>query len=144
MDDTLKRELEITPGYDHRYDGTNRGQHCATMRFLVKGDKGVVQFVVYSGWFPEMIAPPDKDWTEWSRPVNKRGVDAPMAADLGYHSPKPMYEGQEPMDHCDYLPQGCYYDGSSLNGYRLLSLMVHQGGEAMWTALEDYYRETFK
>ncbi|MCK5017257.1 MAG: hypothetical protein KAS32_09300 [Candidatus Peribacteraceae bacterium] len=36
--------------------------------------------------------------------------------DVGYHSNKPMYEGQDRID-CDLLKKGvCYYDGSSLRG----------------------------
>ena len=81
---------------------------------------------------------------EWQKFLNslELGSDAclvePMAADIGFHSPVPLYEGHEPIRHqlckmkfdgenftppvygdpviCPYLDNDvpCYYDGSSL------------------------------
>ena len=113
------------------------------LSFYVKGPEGVVQFVIYSGWYPEIIAKPDTDWMTLSM-VNKVGVSPPMAADLGYHSPTPRYEDHAPIKECEWMGgASCYYDGSSLNGNKLLSLMIHEGGEAMWKELEDYYASVF-
>lgn len=137
----LKREFEISAAYDKR---PKYGQHCAEFRFYVKGPKGAVQFVLFTGWYPSLIPTPDKDWRELSTVLKLGKHDAPMPADLGYHSPVPRYEDQSLMDPCHVLPEGkCYYDGSSLNASRIFSIMVHQGGDAMWKALEDYYAEVF-
>ena len=142
----LKRTFEIIPGYDYR-DNPEKiqyGQHCMNMRFFVSGELGVVQFVLSTGWYPEMIAKPTADWQELLRVIDS-GMNAPMAVDLDYHSPVARYEDQRSMGPCVYLDgKDCFYDGSSLNGYKLLSLMIHEGGEAMWKELEDYYKSTFE
>ena len=91
-----------------------------------------------------------------------------MAADLGYHSPKPMYEGHKPMRHiykhmrftapdqfvpgvygdpviCPYLDGGvpCYYDGSRLQAERVLERLLREGDAGVWQALEELYERTF-
>ncbi len=97
----------------------------------------------------------------------------PMAADLGYHSPKPTHDDDEPIGSKDYkidwkinekgekvsdvivVPTGtfrpceyldgraCYYDGSSLNAIPVYDLMVKYGEKAVWKKLEEYYIQTF-
>lgn len=142
MSDTLTRDFEIAAAYDKR---PQYGQHCVDFRFYVKGPKGAVQFILYTGWYPHIIPKPGTDWQELSRPIHLSEHDNPMPADLGYHSPVPRYEGQEPMETCTVLPEGkCYYDGSTLNASRIFSIMVHEGGEAMWKALEEFYQEIFE
>lgn len=69
----------------------------------------------------------------------------PMPAYLGYHSPKPMYEGQSAITHeCEFLEgKPCYYDGSALNAGPVYERLVSEGSEGVWKALEAYYEETF-
>jgi hypothetical protein len=138
---SLTRELEIHPAYDKR---PKYGQHCVEMCFYVKGPKGVVQFVLFTGWYPHIIPEPNTPWQKLCKPIHLQKLDNPMPADLGYHSRTPRYEGQSKMN-CSLLPEGeCYFDGSSLNASRIFSLLVHEGGEAVWKALEEYYAETFE
>jgi hypothetical protein len=148
MADELIREFEIAAAYDKRVESGGRyGQHCVDFRFYLKGPKGVVQFILCTGWSKAIIATPEKPWQELGVVRTRNNPDVlwdPMPADLGYHSPVPRYEDQTAMD-CHILPEGkCYYDGSGLNANRIFSLMVHEGGEAMWKALERYYRELFE
>lgn len=45
---------------------------------------------------------------------------------------------------CEYLNgKPCYYDGSSLNAEKYMDILISQGDEALWEALEKYYCETF-
>ena len=144
MSETLTRKLEISPAYDKR---PKYGQHCVDMRWLVQGRHGSVQFLLFTGWYPAIIPTPDKRWQELTGVIRLGPHDAPMAADLGYHSRVPRYEDQMLMDkECPYLepPGPCYYDGSGLNARRIFSILVHKGGEAVWEALEEYYRKTFE
>lgn len=139
----LIHEVEIRPAYDKR---PQYGQHCVDMTFYVKGPKGAVQFVLYTGWYSGIIATPDKPWQELmvAHHPTREHLTEPLPADLGYHSPVPTYEGQSSRENCHVLPGGkCYYDGSGLNANRIFSIMVHEGGEAMWKALDQYYQETF-
>ena len=72
-------------------------------------------------------------------------IQRPLPADLGFHSPKPVYKGQRrSSNECQYLDgKPCYYDGSGLNAKRVFGILVKKGGEAVWKELEDYYKETF-
>lgn len=141
----LTREFTVYPAYDKRR--SNHGQHCVDMLWLVKGPLGAVQFRLYTGWYPDVIGKPTENWQELhaSRKHHADPLNVPMPVDIGYHSPKPMYEGQSQMEHCDLLPEGkCYYDGSSLNADRYFAILVHEGGDALWKALEEYYHERFE
>lgn len=134
----FRREIRFDAAYGER---PKYGQHCVNIRWYLHGPKGVIQFVIYTGWYKGCIPTP----TDWRfMQVDKAGIGEPMPADLGYHSLVPRYKGQDPMKPCLLLPQGyCYYDGSSLNAYRVFSIMVHEGDEAVWQELERYYHSTF-
>lgn len=71
-------------------------------------------------------------------------------ADLGYHSPVPLYETQralaEPGD-CTALRSphkraACYYDGSGLSADRVWK-RTGRDDEAIYAELKDYYFDTF-
>lgn len=89
------------------------------LRFLVKGPKGVVQFLIFN---------PDSA--------------SPVPVDVGYHSPVPQLEGQTARDDCPYV-QPCYYDGSSLAAMAMWQTYMEAGEDVMWADLEAYYTETF-
>lgn len=132
----LTREIQFHPAYDkrHKDPAKNYGWGCARMRCILKGPKGAVQFVMLTGWaLPHCKA-------EYPDAFD----DYPMASDLGYHSPEPMYEGQQSIsEKCDILGCECYYDGSTLNAEEPMRLLIEQGHEALWRYLEDYYRSRF-
>lgn len=138
------RELVIRPAYDKRNEGY--GQHCVEMCWYLRGSAGVIQFVLFTGWYLSIIAEPNVDWQEQHLSIHTAPWDQlnkPMPADLGYHSLVPMYEGQTKMK-CHLLPAGeCYYDGSSLNADRIFAILVHKGGDAVWQALEAEYALRF-
>lgn len=131
----LQRVIEFDKAWDRRSSDPKKdyGVHGVDMRWYVKGPLGVIQFVVYTNWM----------LSDMGR--NRDKIMPPMPADIGYHSPRPMYEGQGQMDPCALLPQGkCYYDGSSLNAERYFDILVAQGGEALWVELEKEYARRFE
>lgn len=133
----FERGTTWTPAFDKRSDNpaTNYGIHGMNLRFVLRGDRGAVQFLIFTSWFTEAV---EKEHEVSG--YNPR----PMAADLGYHSPAPRYEGQGTFS-CEYLPGGeCYYDGSSLNAKPLYWKFVAEGEEAMWAALAGYYHGVFE
>jgi hypothetical protein len=135
----LTRELVIRPAWDKRNPDPkkNYGIHCAGLCFYVKGPLGAVQFVMYTGWFLPQNA--ESMSSERLRSVY------PMAADLGYHSPKPRHKGQTlAQKDCEILHSPCYYDGSGLNAEPIMAKLIAEGSEAVWQALEAYYVETFE
>lgn len=128
---SFERSIDITPAYDRVSEGF--GIHCCDLRVVVKNERGAVQFMAFTGWFTDSV--PKKTWT---------GL-APMAADLGYHSPTQMYEGQDPaQESCQYLDgRPCFYDGSGLNAERPWKILREQGLEKLYEYLEEYHRQTF-
>ena len=167
-----ERILEFEPAFDKRHPDPdkNYGIHGVTMRFVVKGPLGAVQFVLYTNWqLPHVRAEQER------RGCGQYCLNKAMPADLGYHSPKPMYEGDTPMGAtrvewedndgsipgfdvakvpksyptgtftpCEYLDGApCYYDGSGLNAERIFDVLCAEGDDGVWRALEEYYAETF-
>ena len=127
---TRTRIVEIDPSFDKRTSGYGRGS--AMLRMILKGDEGVIQFVMTTGWYLESIERTGR-------------IVEPMGFDLGYHSPKPMYEGQEIMKHdCKYLDgKPCYYDGTSIGAMEVMKTLIEEGHEAVWNRLEKEYVRRF-
>lgn len=110
--------------------GGSHGIGAVDMRMVLKGPLGVVQFVLYTGWHLD---------------ETPEGVGKPLAADLGYHSPTPLYEGQYQTESCTYFDgASCFYDGSSLNAEEPWRILRYEGGDAVWKYLRDYYASTFE
>jgi hypothetical protein len=64
--------------------------------------------------------------------------------DFGYHSPRPMYDGQEPEDKCEVLGEvQCFYDGSGLRADRYVGLFRDGNDEAIFAVLEADYASTY-
>ena len=170
---STQRILEFSPAFDKRHSDPKKdyGIHGVTMRFVVKGPLGAVQFVLYTNWqLPHVRAEFDR------RGCGKYCFNKPTPADLGYHSPKPRYDGQLPIgatrvrwkdndgsipgfdapklpeseptgtfDPCPYLDGApCYYDGSGLNAERIFDVLCAEGDAGVWRELEAYYTETFE
>lgn len=120
-----ERAVVFSPGY--RTDRKSYGRHGMEVTWLLRGPKGVTQFKMFTGWEPGL----DRH--------SERMVNAPMGADLGYHAFVPQYEGQEPMDSCDYLPgqPTCYYDGSGLMADDLMHEFLIHGEQVIWNRLAE-------
>lgn len=145
---TFERQLLIRPAFDKTDPNPhkNYGVGALTFRFVLKGPLGAVQFVMSSGWYLTHVRPKmaqhDRDWLNEGH--DSLLHSAPMAFDLGYHSPSPRYEEQSKMEHCDILPHGqCYYDGSTLNAEPVMEQFIAEGEEAVWQELEKYYQNLF-
>ena len=133
----MERIVELSPAYDKRDpDPTkNYGIHGVNLRMVLKGQRGAVQFLLYTGWQLPHV-----------RDEFKERAASVLPADVGYHSPVPMYEGQaEIAESCEYLDgRPCYYDGSSLAAERFFDVLTHEGDAGVWRELERYYVETFE
>lgn len=146
MSKKLTKQISFFPGYDCiRFEckhgskdcipgkGGSHGKHGLTMRFLLTGNEGAVQFVMALGWLPE---PGNYDT------INLSKGSSVYPSDLGYHAKKPQYEDQPAMD-CHIFGK-CYYDGSGLNAYEPFRILCSFGEEALWTFLEGYYNTIFE
>lgn len=144
----LERITEWTPAFDKRDADPNKnyGIHSAECRWVLRGEKGAVQFVIFTSWHLPHVQ------TELARRCvregDPRGIElmfVPMAADLGYHSPTPRYGDQPAQADCPYLGgKPCYYDGSGLRAEAVLRTLIAQGGDAVWRVLESEYFHLFE
>lgn len=126
----LTRVISFRPGHVCTRTGPGRhGRRGTDLLFMLIGPELAVEFIVYTGWYP--------DWDQGA----KKTV---LPALLGYHSPTPRYEGQEPLTvSCEFLGgRPCYTDGSTLAAADVFKLFVQFGEEALWRRLTEYYKET--
>src|SRR6266478_4794378 len=101
---TLERIVRFFPAWDKRDPDPkkNYGIHGVELLMALKGDKGAVQFKLFTQWnLPHVQEQTDVRFLQ--RP-DKIGLCLyhPMPADLGYHSKFPMYDGHEPMGASRY------------------------------------------
>ena len=135
------REFTMEPAYDKRSDDPkkNYGIHGVTMRMVVKGQHGAVQFIVYTNWHLKHVQ------EELDGKHHDHLSCHPLPADVGYHSKVPMYEVATVVsNNCEYTGGECYYDGSGLRAYNWYDILVSQGSEAVWKLLEEEYELRFK
>lgn len=144
----MEKLIEFYPAFDKRNPdpSKNYGIHGVDLKMVLKGSKGAVQFVLYTNWHLPHV----------QRELNRKAIKQdevyietilnPMPADLGYHSPKPMYEGHSICtESCEYLDgKPCYYDGSGLNAERIYEVLLKEGSDGVWRELEEYYKELFE
>jgi hypothetical protein len=138
----FQREIRCEPGYDFREEDAHkpshqrRGCHGMNMRWLLHGQYGTIQFLIYTSWLPSWVKE-----GQWGPRVDDHGPAQfrPMAADLGHHWDRPTYDGEDSMT-CDIRSGGtCFYDGSGLNAEPLFAKLLTNGSEAVWAEMEAYY-----
>ena len=126
----LERAVIFEPGYDDDVPG-RYGRHGMEIRWLLRGPRGAVQFLMNTGWVPGV------------KGVEPRISDLfPMATDIGYHAKVPQYEGAEEFslhEKCDYIGGKCYYDGSGLQAEEIMKHFIVDGEKVIWAALEARY-----
>lgn len=118
----------------------NYGIHGLDIWYILKGPKGAVQFMFSVNCFlPHVI---EENGPNFLQSNMFEGYD------VGYHSPKPMFEGHGEMD-CDLLDTGkCYYDGSSLQAgewaKEIFAIRGERPDDEVWRRLEKEYEERFE
>lgn len=131
----MERITKLTPAYDKRHKDPkkNYGIHGVDVRMILKGDLGAVQFVLFTNWYLKHI-----DKSRWSDYMKE-----PLPADLGYHSPKPKYEGHTRItESCEYLDgKPCYYDGCGVAAGVIYDILLKEGSDGVWEELEDIMKQ---
>ena len=140
MQENFEQIVEFTPAYDKRDPDPKKdyGIHGVNLRFVLKGPKGAVHFLLYTSWHLSHV----REKLE----TCDRILSQPIPADVGYHSPVPMNEWQtEPTAaNCDYLDgKSCYYDGSGLAADDAFNALTEHGDEGVWQYLRRYYQAIF-
>ena len=143
----MERLVTFEPAYDKRDPDArkNYGIHGVNLRMVLKGERGAVQFVLYTNWqLPHVQDEMLKKAAVRHDLSYLRMMFAPSPADLGYHSLTPHYEDQPPHANCEYLDgRPCYYDGSGLNADRIYGVLLAEGSDGVWRELQEYYAGTF-
>ena len=140
----MKRIVRLRPAFDKRHPDPkqNYGIHGVDMLFVLVGEKGATQFLIFTNWLlphvtEEMIAKS----TGGASAIELECRFLPMAADLGYHSRTET--GGVHSEMCDVLGGECWYDGSGLAAERVFDRLLHEGDAAIWDELEQYYISRF-
>jgi hypothetical protein len=139
----MEKIIEFAPAFDKRDTDPqkNYGIHGVELRMVLKGETGAVHFLLYTNW----QLPHVTEEFRGKMTPDKYFLFEPLPADLGYHSPKPIYEGQDSMGPCPYLNgQICYYDGSGLNAEKIYKVLLEKGSDGVWEELEKYHKEIFE
>lgn len=139
------RKVEITEAWDRRHPdpSKNYGVHGCDLRMVLCGPKGAVQFLAFTHWQLPHVR---EEWLSGALNADRaRALFCPSGADVGHHSPKPLHDGQRPMDGtCEYIGgRPCYYDGSGLAGDAMMDVLIVRGDEAVWASLRERYDELF-
>lgn len=136
----MERRIEFVPAFDKRSPLPEENYGIGSMQiiFLLIGELGVMQFAMSTGMYLRL----NRDEL-FAKPQGRFNTFEPMGYDVGYHSPKPMYDGQKKFEECEYIEGGCYYDGSSWAASRLLEIFLEHGEDAIWKELEDDYKQRF-
>lgn len=138
----MEKITQFMPAFDRRDPNPdkNYGIHGVDLRMVLKGDKGAVQFVLFTNWQLPHVQEEQKSRMTPSNHI----LYEPIPADLGYHSLEPHYNGQEPRNDCEYLNgKPCYYDGSGLNAELIYQVLLKEGSEGVWKELQEYYNQVF-
>jgi hypothetical protein len=137
MNEQFVKSVSFSPAWDKRHSepGKNYGVHCAEIRFTLKGERGAISLLVFTGWHLPHV---EREWRERNIIVGRA-----TGASVDYHSFVPLYEGQAVCrESCELLDgKPCYSDGSGMEGDRLFKLLVAEGEAAVWSELESWYQE---
>ncbi len=121
---TFRRSLDIIVD-----SSVGMGSYSALFRLLIIGPKGAVQFVLL---WPYRI----KD--------DNVALQGPFPVDIGLHSPRSLYDGQEvDEEYCPALEGRCYYSSSDLPAQKAFDTFLKLGEEALWRFLEKEYEKAF-
>lgn len=87
----LERIVTFDPAYDKRDPDPkkNHGIGCVSLRMAVKGPRGAISFTLFTSWNLKHV---EEEFDK--KQEHTRFACHPLPADLGYHSPKPMYDDQ--------------------------------------------------
>lgn len=154
----MKRRIVFIPAFDRTDPDPkkNYGVGCLDLRFLVEGDKGVVEFHLLTQWYLKHVM--KRRFKSLKEDVLARKEDFlienfldPYPADLCYYSPVRLSEDDSDWKNgVSYLgDKPCFYGYKYTddNGFVAKEvaywILVEHGDEALWKYLEEYHKEVF-
>lgn len=143
----LERTIITRPPFDKRSSNPKKDYGIGSMLiwYIVKGKKGAIQFQLNTGGYLRHVVQERANRGCLTYSNGKPNLGIIEGWDLGYHSPKPMYDGQTMVsDSCEVLGGKCYYDGTSLGADEPLRVFINDGEEGLWKFLEGIYHDRFE
>lgn len=142
--DKFKKIVKFAMPFDKRHSDPDKNYGIAAMRiyFILMKDQRAVQVIISTNCYLQSVV----------KEHRAKGTDLFFddetfnCWDVGYHSPKPMFDSHKPTK-CDLLKgDECYYDGSSLRGKtdNVGKNFELYGEQWIWEYLEEYWYEVFK
>lgn len=133
----FRRILILHPPFDKTAE--NYGIHGADLTMVLCKDVRAVQFKAFLPvYLPHVVDNLTSTMHKLYNPFKG------MGADVGYHSPYPMFEDHQPIeDDCEFTGGKCYYDGSSLRAERWYKEWLEKGCDAIWRKLEVEWKDRF-
>lgn len=135
----LERAVQFVPGRDGPSveDGHYYAVTDLQIRWLLRGPRGVAQFVLGTDWLPTTAA---AAYARTGRIPATLWAATPQ--DLGSHTETP----QGPWDRllmpaCPYLDsRPCFYEGSTVDAEAVYAAFTTEGEPAIWRALMAKYQ----
>ncbi len=128
--------VEFRAAFDSRGEGAGIGG--LALLFWLRGPLGAVSWELLTGCFlPETQ-------TKWIDRSCLNG-NKPSAGAVDWHSPVPLYDGQEPRLDCLLLGPGvpCYGDSGYLLGDEAYKALAGGAEAALWLFLREKYDDKF-
>lgn len=134
--DGTERWLEMSPSYDLTAHPKNYGIHGADLRFGIK--RGRVTVVLH--WMTPFYLPHLREKLD-NNPWHKKLFSG--LGSIDYHLPIPTWEGQTPVENCEYTGGDCYCDGSGLEAGKLFDRAVADPAQ-IWVTMVEWLEEAEK
>lgn len=134
MPDGTERWLTARAAYDLRdpNPSKNYGIHGMEFTFGVRRGNLCVTWTLMPDWYlPHVRCEVDRR--------QKRSLFGGLGS-IDYHSPTQFYEGQEPIQGCEYTGGDCYCDGSGLGARDLFDKWT-ANPDVMWQELEQRLKD---
>lgn len=138
------RQVLFAPSF-HRCGptpSTDYGIGSVRMLFVLRHEGWAMTWDVFTGWMmPAEAFKAANPTCTHPRHVGGTPPSDPSGGAVDWHSPNPLYEGQEGGDECCWLGGPCYLDSGFILGSDLLALLCTDGDTAVWTRMRELLDE---
>jgi len=127
----MTKEVRFRAAYDNRATGGSR--HGMDMSLILKGQRGAVEAVIYTGWYPPEMQEKEIGW--------QGPIMGPVIFHTYYHRDANSMDDEEGQP-CTILNAPCFGRWSSLmheEEQKVLEALISGGDEAVWAKLQEIY-----
>jgi hypothetical protein len=136
------RSVFFRPAFDKRHPDPhqNYGVHGVEIVFVLRRGQRAVDWTVFTNWqLPHVTKDTLQKYAD--DPERIELFTQPSGAQVGFHSPVPMWDSHEPSEGCTITGGKCYSDVGFCMGSELMPLLIEKGEDAIWARLEELLNE---